>query len=105
MGVLALPKTSKNDAIQRVAQIADNTTGFVYFSEHCEMRMLERGISRKQILRVLRSGELIGKVEWDIEEERGWKMKLKRISAGAEIRVVAKLVERDSECVVAVTTF
>lgn len=103
--MLKLPKTLKSDAIQRIAEIAERDTGSVFFSDHCEMRMQERDIRRRQVMQVLRQGLLIGEVEWNTEHESGWKVRLKRIASGEEITVVAKLIEREADCVVAVTTF
>lgn len=105
MDPITLPTTSKAEARQRVAEIACDSTGFVFIHDHCELRMAERGVTRRQVMQVLRTGELVGKVRWDTKEERGWKMTLTRISAGAEIVVGAKLIERNEECVLALTTF
>ncbi|MDB4222281.1 hypothetical protein N9850_00795 [Granulosicoccus sp.] len=67
--------------------------------------MIQRNITRRQVMQVLRLGDLVGKVTWCSEKERGWRMTLKRISAGAEIVVGAKLIDRGEECVLALTTF
>lgn len=69
------------------------------------MRMLEREISKAQVLRVLRHGDP-GDPQWDTESERGWKCKFTKITAGIRLHVVAKLVERKPEdvCLI-VTTF
>ena len=68
------------------------------------MRMVEREISIKQVINVVRLGERIGKIEWDTEIERGWKCKFRRVTAGRSVTVVAKLVTRDSKTCLVVTT-
>lgn len=105
MDSILLSKTAKSDARARIAEIAKQSTGDIFFSDHCEMRMIERQITLRQVLQVLRRGEIVGDVAWNTDKERGWKMKLKCVAAGSEIVVVAKLIEREQECVIALTTF
>ena len=98
--------TKKVDAISKIQEMAELDTGSIFFLDHAEMRMIERGITRRQILNVLKRGEFFGEVEWCTKEERGWKCKFRDISAGERISVVAKLVERQNgELLLVVTTF
>lgn len=105
LSIVSLPKSSKNQARERISSISREQTGLILVSAHANQRMIERRITMRQILQVLRDGRQIGDIEWNTEVERGWKMRLQRITAGVEVVVIAKLVEHDNECVVVLTTF
>lgn len=90
--LVSLPTTKKSNAIKKIRKVAENTS-LVIFLDHAEMRMQEREISIAQVFRVLRFGDP-KTLQWDTESERGWKCKFTRITAGARLSVVAKLVER-----------
>jgi len=78
----------------------------VFLTEHAEMRMLERNITLRQVFNVLERGGLVDGVEWCNKIEPGWKCKIKAISAGEVISVVAKLVDRTPrQLVLVITTF
>lgn len=78
----------------------------MYLMDHVEMRMLERGITRRQVFNVLRRGELIDGIEWCTKKESGWKCKINTLTAGVSVSVVPKLVSRpDGEVVLVITAF
>ena len=103
--VIRLPTVNREDVRQKIADLAKNESSAVYFLSHAEDRMVERNITRRQAFKVLSQGELVDSPHWDTEAESGWKCVLRRISAGVEVRVVAKLVDRQSTCCLVVTVF
>lgn len=88
-----------------IRRISNESTQNLVILDHAHMRMDERDITIKQVINVLRLGERISKIEWDTESERGWKCKFRRVAAGRNVTVVAKLVMRDSETCLVVTTY
>lgn len=96
----------KEDAIRAIKEIAANDTGRVFFTAHAETRMVERTVTRRQVLQVLRHGDVIQPPEWEVKQDRGWVCKLGRITAGSRLDVVAKIVEREpGALVLVITTF
>lgn len=101
---IKLPKFRANEVRAEIKRIAHEDTICVEYLDHSLERMTQRGITTGQVLKVLKGGEQIGDVLWCTEKEDGWRCKLKRICAGSQITVVAKLVEReDSTCLVVTT--
>jgi len=76
-------------AKQILKEIVEADDGRVFFARHAEQRMVERGITRKQVLCCMKNGRFAE------EPHRGpggdWKMTLDSVSAGDVITVVAAL--------------
>lgn len=103
--MLKLPSTKKEDAFSRIQELALQDNGScIEILEHAIMRIDERGISIRQVMNVLKFGNLES-TTWCNESENGWKCKISRITAGAKVTVVAKLVERDDEICLIVTAW
>ena len=90
MSVISLPKSNRHEARERIAELANESTGKVYLSDHCRMRMQERNITIKQVINVLRRGDIVGDVMWDVKVESCWKMTIKAI------RDLQKIEDRQS---------
>jgi hypothetical protein len=102
---IKLPKFRASDVRAEIQRIANEDTICVEYLDHSLERMTQRGITTSQVLKVLKGGEQIGDVLWCTEKEDGWRCKLKRICAGSQITVVAKLVERENSICLVVTTW
>lgn len=84
-----------DDAVAQIRRIAEMETHRLFFSDHVEMRMIERGINRTQVCRILAKGRLRDEPQWETDQrtsQAGWKCKFNGISAGSRITAVAKLV-------------
>ena len=65
----------------------------VFFTRHAEQRMIEREVTRVQVLRCLQRGTF---EEEPVQEPRGsWAMRLKLFTAGEYIRV-AVAIDQDN---------
>ena len=101
-----LPRNKKCDVDQKIRQLATGSTGRFFFLNHAEMRMVERGITRRQVFNVVRDGKLVEGPEWCSKVECGWLCKYHWITGGAAITVVVKLIERsDEQNAIVITTF
>jgi hypothetical protein len=67
--------------------------------------MLEREITDKQLQQCLSYGEMVRGPELDRKSEIGWKCTFRRTCAGSILRVGCKLIQRDEEMVLVLTTF
>ncbi|MDT8322153.1 MAG: DUF4258 domain-containing protein, partial [Xanthomonadales bacterium] len=93
--VTPLPMMKPDEAVEEIRRIAKEQTHRLYFSDHAEMRMIEREITRTQVRRILANGELQDQPHWETDKrtsESGWKCTFHDISAGARITAVAKLI-------------
>jgi|SRR5690606_11602447 len=99
------PNVTKEHAVSEIQRIAQDDTGKIFILDHAHMRMIERGITTRQILKVLRHGEVIDGPTWVADKERGWKCEFKRISAGECLHVIAKLTERGDNCCLIITVY
>jgi hypothetical protein len=96
-----LPWITKEKALPEIRRIATEETESLIILDHARDRQQQREVTDRQILNVLKNGELTGQFEWDTQEERGWKCKLSRITAGDHVSVIAKLVQRDgNKCLI-----
>ena len=96
-----LPWIKKQDVLPEIRRIASEETGSLLILNHARDRQEHRNITDRQILNVLKNGELMGNIDWDTQEERGWKCRLSRITAGDHVSVIAKLVQRNgNKCLV-----
>jgi hypothetical protein len=96
-----LPWITKEKALPEIRRIASQETESLIILNHARDRQQLRDVTDRQILNVLKNGELTGQFEWDTQDERGWKCKLSRITAGDHVSVIAKLVERDgNKCLI-----
>ncbi|PCJ46007.1 MAG: hypothetical protein COA74_14725 [Gammaproteobacteria bacterium] len=100
-----LPTTVKDEAFERIQEIAKKDTVRVEILDHALDRMMQREITNRQIFSTLRNGSLIEGPFWCTEKERGWKCKISHVVAGINIIVIAKLVERESEHCLVITVW
>lgn|SRR5690606_5994426 len=102
---IELPKFKPTEVRPEIQRIAHEDTQYVEFLDHALERMEQRGITVRQVMRVLRDGEQQGDAVWCTDKERGWRCKLTRITAGDKITVVTKLVQRENSTCLIVTTW
>jgi hypothetical protein len=96
-----LPWIKKQQALPEIRRIAATETESLIILDHARERQQQREVTDRQILNVLKNGELTAAIEWDTKEERGWKCKLSRITAGDHVSVIAKLVNRNgTKCLI-----
>ena len=77
-----------NSALKIVRNLAENHTQLVRFSQHAKERMLERGVTNKQIFDVLRSQRSYI-TENPCQPPKGsWKFNLMGFSSGDAIELV-----------------
>lgn len=107
MGKIAnLPTIKKCDVDAEIRHLATGVSGRFYFTEHAEMRMIERSITKRQVFNVVRSGTLLEDPIWDSDKESGWKCRYSWITAGVSVTAVVKLIERtDGHCDLVITAF
>lgn len=85
-------------------EIIDADDARVFFTGHAETRMVERGITHKQVLRCLRNGQFAEGPYRGIQGN--WEMKLEQISAGDVVSVVAALdYDDDRNITIVITTY
>lgn len=101
---ISLPKFNKENARAEIARIAREDSGCVEILDHALDRMVQRDITMRQVMRTLIDGELLDTV-WNGENEKGWRCKLRYMTAGKVVVVVAKLVERESSTCLVVTVW
>lgn len=70
-------------------EIIDADDARVFFTRHVEIRMVERRITRKQVLRCLRSGQFVEGPHRGVQGN--WEKRLEQLSAGNVVNVVAAL--------------
>lgn len=102
--MISLP-TPKESAEFSIRKIAIENTRQLFITGHASMRMLEREITDKQLQLCLSQGEMIRGPELDRKSEIGWKCSFRRRCAGSMLRVGCKLIQRDEEIVLILTTF
>lgn len=103
--VVMLPFINKADVEGEIRRIASESTRDLVKLDHAIMRMQERGINDRQILNVLKFGERVTDIVWDTQKERGWKCVFRRVTAGIEVTVATKLVQRNCNTCLVITVF
>lgn len=103
--ILSLPFISKDKVEDEIRRIANTSTINLVKLDHAISRMDEREITDRQILNVLKLGERTADIIWDTDKERGWKCSFRRITAGINITVATKLVQRDETTCLIITVF
>lgn len=99
--VIALPFISRDKVREEVKRIASEESQNLDFLDHAILRMNEREVTTRQVFNVLKNGEQIGDISWCTDNEKGWRCRLSRVTAGSKITVVAKVVQRkDVTCLV-----
>jgi hypothetical protein len=100
--LIKLPFCRAEEAESIMREIARTASHRFIPTVHAEMRMIEREVSSRQVKRTVESGELIEAPVWDTEHgEKGWKAKFQVFTAGVQVTVVAKLVQRnDVTCLI-----
>lgn len=104
-GVVALPFIPREKVRGEIARIAREDTAHLDVLDHAAMRMTERHVSMRQVLTVLKCGDLQGDITWCTDKEKGWRCRLSRVTAGINVTVVAKLVRRDEAVCLVITTW
>lgn len=101
MGTITpLPMMKPDEAVEEIRRIAREETHRLFFSDHAEMRMIERKITRSEVCRILATGELQREPRWETDartSESGWKCRFHGIAAGARITAMAKLILAGSD--------
>jgi len=103
--VIELPFISKDAVRGEIRRIAESETQSLSLLDHASDRMIQRDVTMRQILNVLKNGEQLGDICWCTEKERGWRCKLSRVTAGVKVTVVAKLVSRENTSCLVVTVW
>lgn len=103
--LIELPFISRDSVRDEIRRIAGSETESLSLLDHALERMIQRDISMRQIINVLKNGEQIGDIRWCSDKERGWRCKLKRMTAGINVTVVAKLVNRENTTCLVVTVW
>lgn len=102
---IKLPTFTCSTAEGEIRRIAMSDTSCMVLLDHAKDRMLERDITLKQVLNVLRHGDICDTPKWNTDNEKGWKCKFARVTAGIKVTVVCKLVERAHSTCLIVTVF
>lgn len=103
--ILRMPKFKATEVRDEIARLAREESIKVIVLQHAVERQDQRGVTMRQIHNVLKNGEQIGTVNWCTEKENGWRCKMSRVTAGAKVTVVAKLVERKDDTCLVVTVW
>lgn len=101
---ITLPKFNKENARAEIARVAREDSSAVEILDHAIDRMVQRDITIRQVMRTLIDGDSLD-INWDSENEKGWRCKLRYMSAGKVVVVIAKLVERESSACLVVTVW
>lgn len=96
---------NKESAEFFIRKIADENTGQLFIMDHARLRMLEREITDRQLNLCISEGDMVRGPEFDRKNEIGWKCTFRRKCAGRVLFVACKLIQRDEETVLILTTF
>jgi hypothetical protein len=91
--LVQLPFCKRDEVEAEIRRIARTETIAIITLDHAKDRMLQRGITSRQVLRVLAEGALDSPIEWDTSKDKGWKCRFCRTTAGLKVTVVVKLIE------------
>ncbi len=81
------------------------TSANVQFTRHAEERMIERGITRLQILRCLQKGHITEGPNAD-NEKGGWTFRMETLSAGDPVTVIGALyIDENGNNIVVITAY
>lgn len=103
--ITRLPFCAREDVEAEIRRIATEDSARVVLLPHARDRMLQRDISTRQVFNALRFGSLDSAVEWDTNQDRGWKCRFSRLAAGAPVTVVVKLIEHEGRRCLVVTVW
>ena len=89
---------------KRILEDVAQESGRVYFTNHAEERMIERNITRHQVLRCLKHGNII---EGPCRNINGnWQLSIHVFSAGENITVVAALnKDKSGNYIIVITAY
>ncbi|WP_426664090.1 DUF4258 domain-containing protein [Rhodanobacter aciditrophus] len=98
----SLPEAvSREDAATLVREVIEDSARIIW-TQHALDRMWDRGISDRQVLQVLRRGEVI--TDPSLSDDRNWKFTMEADTAGDIVRVVLALdTDRMGNFVVVIT--
>ena len=100
-----LPFITRLNVEAEVRRIAGESTKDLVLLDHAKDRMLEREITERQSLNVLKNGDIMDAPKWDTEKERGWRCQFRGIAAGIDVTVITKLVKRDNTMCLIITVY
>ncbi|MBU2755189.1 DUF4258 domain-containing protein [Acidithiobacillus sp. CV18-2] len=98
--ILRIPK-AEDRVVPLIRALAANADR-VFFVEHAEQRMMERGITRPQIIECLRHGTVSEPPHQDAHGN--WRCTLEHITCGDRVRTVAS-PDEGRLLVIVITTF
>lgn len=97
---LDLNRVTIKPLIREVAE----TSKKVLFTRHVEERMIQKSITRAQIMRCLKHGHITEGPAQDMKG--GWKFRVEVIAAGDSIKVVASLfINENNNNIVVITAY
>tara|TARA_B110000908_G_scaffold103560_1_gene121960 strand:+ start:431 stop:760 length:330 start_codon:yes stop_codon:yes gene_type:complete len=103
--IIALPFINSVDVRAEIARISREESQSIDILDHALDRMSQKDISIRQVTNVLKNGNPIDRPQWDTVKERGYKLKLEGYSGGQKIIVVAKIVKRQTNTCLVVTSW
>ena len=95
----------KESAEFTIRKIVTEDTGNFYITDHARLRMLERGITDRQIHLCISKGAMVRGPEFDRKNESGWTCTFRRQCAGSVLRAGCKLIQRQEGIVLVLTAF
>ncbi len=87
--VIHLKTLSKVKAAEKLREISKYSHR-VFFTDHARERMIEREITKRDIFRVLESGQIIEEPFW-VDSYSSWEMTVEGASSGHYIKVAVAL--------------
>lgn len=84
-------KPSREELLALLRELANDTINMRIDAPHVQDRMEKRHISMRQVLDVVRNGEVIDGPKLD--QYGDWRLKLKRLSAGRRVQVVVAITK------------
>lgn len=103
--IVQLPFCTRSEVVAEIRRIATSDTVALVTLDHAKDRMMQRGITSRQILRVLIDGVLDSTIEWDTNKDKGWRCRFCRTTAGLKVTVVVKLIEAGGRRCLVVTVW
>ena len=100
---LSIEAVTDDTSFIRCVRALSVDSGRVKLTQHARERMVQRQISIREVIETLRKGRLIEPAVTDVRGE--WVGRIIHDFAGQKIHVVTKLVIRQTECVLIITTF
>ena len=104
MAVIPFSKPSQlNEApclqnlVKKTQDLAKDSENISFYAPHAQQRMVERKITIRQVLEVLRNGT--GVAGPTLDQYGDWRIKLKRLVAGRRVQVVVAVKQNHLEVI------